>query len=133
LRPQTFDLLLLGSFAGLALLLAAIGIYGVMAYAVTQRQQEIGVRMAMGARPRDVLRLIVRQGMSLAGSGVVAGIVLALLLTRFLASLLFGVSPAEPLVYGCLATVLALVALAANLLPALRAARVDPMIVLRSE
>ena len=133
LRPQTFTLLLLGNFAGLALLLAAIGIYGVMAYAVTQRQQEIGVRMAMGASPRDVLRLIVRQGMSLAGAGVAAGIVLALLLTRFLATLLFGVSPAEPFVYIGLAVVLALVALAANLVPALRAARVDPMIVLRSE
>lgn len=133
LRPQTFNLLLLGSFAGLALLLASIGIYGVMAYAVTERQQEIGVRMAMGARPRDVLQLIVRQGMSLAGTGVAVGVVLALLLTRFLASLLFGVSTADPLVYGGLALVLALVALAANLIPALRAARVDPMIVLRSE
>lgn len=133
LRPQTFNLLLLGSFAGLALLLAAIGIYGVMAYAVTQRQGEIGVRMAMGASPQAVLRLIVRQGMSLAGAGVAAGIVLALLLTRFLATLLFGVSPAEPFVYVGLGAALALVALVANLVPALRAARVDPMIVLRSE
>jgi len=133
LHPQDFTLMLLGSFAGLALLLAGIGIYGVMAYAVTQRQQEIGVRMAMGARPGDVLRLIVRQGMGLAGTGVIAGLILALLLTRFLASLLFGVSPAEPLVYGGLALLLAIVALSANLVPALRAARVDPMIVLRNE
>ena len=128
-RPMT----LLGIFAGLALVLACIGVYGVLAYSVTQRTREIGVRMALGAKPGDVTRMILGRGMKLSAIGLVAGAALAATLGILLRTLLFGVTPAAPLVYGGTAASLTLVALAACVIPAQRAARVDPVVALRDE
>ncbi len=130
-RRLTMTLLVL--FAGGALLLAALGIYGVTAYTVTQRQQEIGLRMALGASRLIVLRLIIRQGLSLVLAGLVAGLLGTLILARFLSTLLFSVRPSDPLTLLAAALVLVLVALMACAIPAYRAARVDPMIALRYE
>jgi len=124
---------LLGLFAAMAVLLAAIGIYGVMAVAVVQRTKEIGIRMALGAVRRDVLVLVVRQGFALAAGGLVIGVAGALALTRVLQSLLFAVSATDPTVFGGIVGLLALVALVACYLPARSAARVDPMVALRHE
>ncbi len=120
-------------FAGLALLLSAIGIYGVLAYSVTQRTREIGIRVALGAQARDVIGMVVRQGVVLAGLGLTTGFVVALLLTRLLASVLYGVKPTDPAVFAVVAAVLGLVALTAALVPSLRALRIRPASALRWE
>src|SRR6266404_1072852 len=128
-----FNTLLIGLFAALAFILSAIGIYGVINYDVTQRTGEIGVRMALGAQSRDVLRLILRQGLVLTLGGLAAGLAGAVLLTRFLTGLLFEVKPTDPLTYAVVAGLLAFVALAACLIPARRATKVDPLVALRYE
>jgi putative ABC transport system permease protein len=131
-RPRA-TMLLLAVFAGVAMLLGSIGIYGVVAYAVAQRTQEIGIRMALGASSRDVLRMEIGQGMRLILTGMVLGIGGALAATRALESLLFGVSATDALTFAVVALLLALVALLACWIPARRAARVDPMVALRYE
>ena len=128
---DNFTMLLLSIFAGIALLLAAIGIYGLMSYSVEQRTQEIGVRMALGAGRPDMVRLILSQGLRLAGIGVALGLAIAYALTRVLASLLFGVKAADPLTFAGVAVVLALIALGSTWFPARRAAAVEPVEALR--
>jgi putative ABC transport system permease protein len=130
---RKFVMLLLGQFAAVALVLAGVGLFGVLSYAVSRRTREIGVRMALGARAGDVLAMVVRQGMTLTAIGLVIGACAALAATRAMAGLLFGVGAADPPTYAALALVLAAVALLACWLPARRAARVDPMVALRSE
>ena len=123
-RELTMNLLL--AFAFLALLLASLGVYSVMAYSVAQRTDEIGVRMALGAAAGDVLRMVLRQGMALAGIGLAIGLVAALLLTRLMSTMLFSVAPYDPLVYLAIAALFAATAAIACWIPSLRAARVDP-------
>src|SRR5262249_54323763 len=130
---QRFNAGALAGFAMVAALLAAVGIYGVMAYAVGQRTREIGVRMAMGAAPQNVLRMGLKQGLGLALIGVVIGLGASLALTRLMTSLLFGVKASDPVTYAGVAAGLTLVALVACWIPARRATRVDPVIALRYE
>jgi putative ABC transport system permease protein len=130
---RRLTMLLLAIFAGLALVLAAVGIYGVIGYSVTQRTQEIGIRMALGAPRSAVMRMIVGQAMALAAIGLVAGAIGAWLLTRLMQKLLFGVAPSDPLTFAAVSMILALVAAVAASIPGLRATRVDPVIALRSE
>jgi ABC-type antimicrobial peptide transport system permease subunit len=130
---RKFVMLLLGQFAAVALVLAGVGLFGVLSYAVSRRTREIGVRMALGARAADVLGMVVRQGMTLTAIGLVIGAGAALAATRAMAGLLFGIGASDPPTYLALALVLAGVALFACWLPARRAARVDPMVALRAE
>ena len=128
---RQFSMLLLSIFSGLALLLAAVGIYGVISYSVLQRSHEIGIRMALGAAKEDVLKMVVGQGMLLAVFGVGVGLILALALSRFLASMVFGVSALDPATFGGVTFLLSGVALLATYIPARRATRIDPMDALR--
>lgn len=130
---RRLTMMLLGIFASLALALSCVGIYGVISYLVSQRTQEIGVRMALGAKRGDVLRLILGQGTRMALIGVMVGISLSLGLTRLLTHLLFGVTAYDPLTFTAVAFVLLAVAVAACCVPALRATRIDPVVALRYE
>jgi putative ABC transport system permease protein len=130
---RRFSMLLLGVFAAVAVALACVGLYGVISYSVAQRTREIGLRVALGARPRDVLRLVLGRGLGLAGLGIVLGLAGGLAVTRVISSLLFGVGARDPLTFAAVAALLSLVALAACLFPARRATKVDPMVALRYE
>lgn len=133
ISDRRFSFWLLATFAMIALALAAAGIYGVMSYVVTQRTQEIGIRMALGARQHSVMALVVRHGMTLTVVGLALGTVIAVALTRVLASLLYGASATDPVTFACVALLLTVVALVASYVPARRAAAVDPVIALRGE
>jgi ABC-type antimicrobial peptide transport system permease subunit len=125
--------LLLGTFAALALALAMVGVYGVIAYWVSQRTREIGIRMAMGARRADVLRLVLLRGLKIGTIGVALGVAGALALSRLMSTLLYGVSPADPFTFAMVSMMMALIVLVACFVPAQRATRVDPMVALRYE
>jgi putative ABC transport system permease protein len=132
-EARRFNMLLLVVFAMVAMLLAAVGIYGVMSYAVTQRTREIGLRIALGARPRDVIVMVLGRGMLLTSIGAAAGVALSLALTRLMSGMLFGVGAKDPLTFACVSFLLAGVALLACYVPARRATKVDPMVALRCE
>jgi len=131
-RPH-FSAVLLNWLSALAMALAGVGVYGVLAYSVARRVGEFGVRIALGARGIDILKLVVGQGMRLVAIGLVAGLAASFVLTRLLSKLLFGVSATDPLTFGAVALILAAIALFACWLPARRATRVDPLVALRTE
>jgi predicted permease len=133
LAPQQFSMILLGAFAAVALLLASLGIYGVISYLVGQRTQELGIRIALGAQRNDVLRLILGHGMKMALGGVVLGLIVAVSLTRLISKMLYGVSATDPRTFAVITLLLMTVALMACLIPAWRAAKVDPLVALRDE
>jgi ABC-type antimicrobial peptide transport system permease subunit len=133
MERTSFTLVMLAMAGGMALLIGVVGIYGVMAYAVVQRRREIGIRMALGALPRNVARIFVVDGLMLGLAGVVCGLAGSAALTRVLASSLFGVSPLDPLTFAAVSLGLILTALIASCIPALRAIRVDPLKQLRGE
>jgi ABC-type antimicrobial peptide transport system permease subunit len=130
---RRFSMALLGIFAALALVLGVVGVYGVTSYLVTQRTREVGVRLALGAQPSQVVGLVVRQGMTVAAIGLVGGLVGALIAGRFMTGLLYDVSPHDFATLAGVTAVIALATLAANWVPALRAAHVDPLTALRSD
>jgi len=132
-EQRQVGMILVATFAGMALLLAALGIYGVLAYFVAQRTREIGVRVALGAKTRDVLMMVMKQGMALTSFGIVIGLIGGLALTRMMKSLLFGVSATDPVTYAVIALLLIAVALLACWIPARRATKVDPMVALRCD
>jgi putative ABC transport system permease protein len=130
---RRFNMLLLGLFAALALVLTTIGLYGAVSYWVTQRTREIGIRMALGANRREVLWLVLKQGMTLTAFGVAIGLVAAFMLTRLLSNMLFGIAPNDPATFAAVTILLALVAVLACMIPARRAASIEPMQALRAE
>ncbi len=133
LAARRFSLVLLGVFAALALLLSSVGIYGMISYLVGQQTQEIGIRIALGARRWDVLQLVLHRSVKMAALGVLIGLAGSLALTRLMAKMLYGVSPGDPLTYSAVAAILTLVALGASYVPARRALRIDPIVALRFE
>jgi len=133
MQSRRFALILIGAFAAIALVLSLTGIYGVYSYAVARRTREIGIRMALGARRGQVLSLLLRQGMLLVISGIVAGVVASLVLTQFLASMLFDVRPRDSFTFASVVVSLVVVATLACWIPARRATRVDPLVALRHE
>jgi putative ABC transport system permease protein len=133
LAQPKFNMMLLAVFAAVAMVLAAIGIYGVIAYSVTQRTREIGIRMALGARRTQMLGMVLRQSMTLVAIGLVIGFIVALAATRVMATLLYGVGANDISIYAAVITLLAAAALLASYVPARRAMRVDPMVALRYE
>jgi len=133
MSPQRFNFLLLASFAALALLLAAVGIYGVLSYTVRRRVREIGIRMALGATNSDILKMVVSDGMKPILIGVGIGLAAAVALSRLVASLIFGVRPTDPLTFTAVAVTLIIVGILANILPAYRATRIEPVRTLREE
>jgi putative ABC transport system permease protein len=133
LAPRRIIMLVLSAFAGLSLLLATLGVYGVLRYTTTQRLREMGIRVALGARPRDITRLIVSQGMAITAIGVAVGLIASLVLVRFIAALLYGVEPNDPVAFIAATAIVAAVAFIACWLPARRAGRVDPLSVVRRE
>jgi putative ABC transport system permease protein len=133
MEARRFTLLLLGTFAAVALALAAVGIYGVVSFAVTDRTREMGLRMALGAEPRHVFRMVVRQGLGLSLAAIAAGTVLALFLGRVMERLLFGVEARDPVTFAVVPAILLVAAFLASAVPARRATRVDPTTALRAE
>jgi len=133
MAQTSFALVMLGIAASIALCISVVGIYGVIAYAATQRTREIGVRMALGAQVGDVRKMFLRHGLALAATGIVLGIAVAVVITRVMAAFLFGVGPMDPMTYAVVSAVLAAIALLATYLPARRAARIDPVVALRAE
>jgi putative ABC transport system permease protein len=133
IADRKFNTFLLGAFAAVALSLAAVGIYGLIAYSVAQRTRELGIRIALGAVPRDVLFLVIRQGATLALAGIVVGTLGAIVTTRWMRSMLFQVNPLDPVTFAAVGVVLAAVAIGASWAPALRAARVSPVTAMRND